>query len=105
MPRTETPTARLKRLAADAAARSARARAKRRRLGQPDGRAVEIALGRAVADLLARAGALKPDGRFEGAALRAHPDLCAVVSVATDTLAETYVPEQVAAVLQMRLAA
>lgn len=101
----ETPTQRLRRMSAAAALRSARARSRRAALRRPEGRDIELALGKAVAEVLAARGVVKPNGRFAGvSALQAHPDLAAVVSAATQALGERYAAPEVAAVLQSRLA-
>ena len=97
-------TAREMRLAA--ALRSARARSKRAALGRPEGRDVDLALGRAVAEVLARHGVVTPAGRVAGvAALQAHPDLVAVLNTAAEALAERFAAAEASAVLQARLAA
>lgn len=102
---TETPTQRLRRMAHEAAIRSAQARSRRAALRRPDGREIEIAFGKALVEVLARQGMLTDGGRFVGSALTAHPDLVAVVSTATQALAERYAAAEVADVLQARLAA
>ena len=95
-------TVALRRLRDASAARSARARARREALGRPEGRDLELALGRAVAAMLASTA--KANGRLDGTSLRAHPDLVAIVSAATAAMGERYAPAEVASVLQARLA-
>lgn len=96
----------LRQVRANAAIRSARARARRAALQRPEGRDVALALGDAFVEILAQRGIVKADGRVAGvAALQAHPDLAAVMSAATQALADRFAPTEVAAVLQARLAA
>lgn len=91
---------------ARAAIRSARARRRREALQRPEGRDVVLALGEAVAAVLAQRGVVNAAGRVAGrASLEAHPDLAAVMSAATEALAQRFAAAEVTAVLQARLAA
>lgn len=85
--------------------RSARARSRRSALRRPDGRTVEVALGRALVGVLAERGAVTADGRLAGGTLRAHPDLLRAVNAATVALGDEYAADEVQEVLQARLAA
>lgn len=108
MPRktlSETAAERRARKARQAAAdRAAKARQTRKAKGRPDKRAVNDAIGAAVDQVLRQAGAIRPSGRFDPAALARHPDLVAVLSTATDQLAQRFDRDQIKAVLEARYA-
>ncbi|CAO4148498.1 hypothetical protein LPLAFNJD_LOCUS2714 [Methylorubrum aminovorans] len=96
----------LRELRASAALRSARARSRRAALQRPEGRDVELALGKAVASVLAERAVARPGGAEPNlAALRAHPDLAAILTTASASLRARFADGEVAAALRSCLSA